>query len=99
MTDIVAPEDVNAPVTLLPAHQFPYGADAHLTRRFQSILFHYKIRQDEYEYLEEEEIYSIREARFANPDGTEQQSDCFEGEVSLHRTLGLGSVFWCVMVL
>ena len=91
MSDIIAPEDVNAPVTMLPAHQMPYGSDTPLTRHFQSILFHYGIRQDEADILEEEQIYSVVHARYANPDGDQDEKDCFEGMVSPHRPFGLCS--------
>ena len=37
--------------------------------------------------LEEEEIFSISDARYADPDGDESQRDCFEGGVSSHRVL------------
>ena len=56
MADIIKPENVNAAVLPLPAHQTPYGEECCLTKQFQSILFHYDLRQTEVDILEEEEI-------------------------------------------
>ena len=47
MADIIKPENVNAAVMPLPAHQTPYGEACSLTKQFQSILFHYDLRQNE----------------------------------------------------
>ena len=88
MADIIKPENVNAAVMPLPAHQTPYGEACSLTKQFQSILFHYDLRQNEVDILEEEEIFSVSDARYADPDGDEPQRDCFEGEVSSHRVPG-----------
>ena len=85
MTSIVPPDDVNAPIVMLPEHQHPFGADSAITRRMQSVLFHYGVREEECDILEEEEIYSAMAARHADPDGNQEQRDCFEGLVTPHR--------------
>ena len=81
MSDIQSPDDPNAAVSLLPAHQFPFGEDCALTRRFQSVLYHYDIRQDEVDILEQENIFSLKQVRYANPDGNKDQRDLFEDAV------------------
>ena len=85
MSSIVPPDDVNAPIVMLPEHQHPFGADSAITRRMQSVLFHYGVREEECDILEEEEIYSAMAARHADPDGNQEQRDCFEGLVTPHR--------------
>ena len=79
--DISLPENPDAAITLLPAGQFLYGDDCPLSCFFQSVLFHYDIRQNEVEILEEEEIYAMKQVRLANPDGDQEQRDAFEDAV------------------
>ena len=96
MADIIKPENVNAAVMPLPTHQTPYGEECCLTKQFQSILFHYDLRQSEVDILEEEEIFSVSDARYADPDGDVSQRDCFEGGVSSHRVFGWVVVLRCL---
>ena len=63
---------------MLPAGQDPFGSDCALTRRFQSILFHYDLGEAEARILEEENFYSLKNVRFANPDGNQSQRILFE---------------------
>ena len=69
MADIVAPEDCDAAVAMLPLTQFPFGAACVLTRELQSVLFHYDVKPEVVAILAEEDITSKKQVRFANPDG------------------------------
>ena len=78
MSLVTSPDDPDLPVTMLPAGQDPFGKDCALTRRFQSILFHYDLGEAEARILEEENFYSLKNVRFANPDGNQSQRILFE---------------------
>ena len=78
--DIVAPEDPDSAVVLLPATQFPYGNNCVLTREWQSILFHYGVKPETVVVLAQQDIVATRQVRFADPDGQEDSRALF-GEV------------------
>ena len=78
MTDISSPNNPDEAVVALPDHQFPYGSDCELTRRFQSVLFHYDIRPEIVGLLQSEHFLSVKQVRFANPDGASDEQELFD---------------------
>ena len=69
--DIVSPMDPDDEVTPLPIHQFPYGVDCPLDRRFQSVMFHHDVSAASVAVLAQAQILSVKQVRFLNPDAVE----------------------------
>ena len=77
-TEIKAPEDPDMAVVALPKNQNPYGASCPLARTFQSVLFHYGVRQAEVDVLIAENILSAKQIKFVDPDGSSEQVKGFK---------------------
>ena len=78
MADIVAPDDINTAIVMLPLTQFPFGAACLLTREFQSLLFHFGIKPEVADILTSEDITSRKQVRFADPDGLADERALFD---------------------
>ena len=78
---IVKPRNTKDAVVMLPVDQYPYGEDCALTRHFQSVLFHYGVREEEVGILEKNEIYSVDEVQMTDPDGDQEARQLLEEAV------------------
>jgi hypothetical protein len=65
--NIVAPEDLDAMVQILPTNQLPYGPECAIDRRIQAVFFHYSVSAPVVAKLDEEEFRKMTEFRLASP--------------------------------
>ena len=69
--DISLPDDSADAVVLLPQHQHPFGANAKIDRRVQSVFFHYNAAKAEVLKFCDFVGLSLMEIRLADPDRSE----------------------------
>ena len=69
--DIVSPMEPDDEVSLLPAHQFPFGPNCPLDRAFQSVLFHYDVNEATVAVLAQAQIFTLKQIKFMNPDAAD----------------------------
>ena len=72
------PSSFAATITLLPAHQFPFGADCELNRRVQSAAFHYGLTKANADSLVELHLATPLNFLSCNPAGDEDQVNTYK---------------------
>ena len=76
--DIVSPDNPDDEVQPLPDHQFPFGIDSPLDRRFQAVLFHYDVDPQAALVLATKSIHTVKQIRYVNPDGGDNERALYD---------------------
>ena len=84
-----APVDYNSVLRELPDDVFPYGEDCPINRGVQSVLFHYRIPEDDVANLAIEEFFTLQDFLSANPDGTVEEQQLYDDTVNCLFTKSL----------